>query len=32
LEEISKNRGTFYDQEVVDVCLKLFMGKEFKFE
>ncbi len=32
LEEISKNRGTFYDPEVVDVCLKLFKKKEFKFE
>jgi PAS domain S-box-containing protein len=31
LEEISKNRGTLYDPEVVDVCLKLFKGKEFKF-
>ncbi|MBA7585929.1 hypothetical protein ES708_27922 [subsurface metagenome] len=27
LEEISKNRGTFYDPEVVDACIKLFKEK-----
>ena len=32
LEEISQNRGILYDPEVVDVCLKLFAEKEFKFE
>jgi len=32
LEEISKNRGILYDTEVVDVCLKLFKEKGFKFE
>ena len=32
LEEISKNKGILYDPEVVDVCLKLFKEKEFKFE
>ena len=32
LEEISKNKGTLYDPEVVDTCLKLFKEKEFKFE
>ena len=32
LEEISQNRGIFYDQKIVDVCLKLFKEKEFKFE
>jgi len=32
LEEISKNKGTLYDPEVVDVCLKLFKEKGFKFE
>jgi len=32
LEEISKNRGVLYDPEVVDICLKLFKEKEFKFE
>jgi len=31
LEEISKNKGILYDSEVVDVCLKLFKKKEFKF-
>ena len=32
LEEISKNRGTLYDPEVVDACLKLFEEKGFKFK
>jgi len=32
LEEISKNRGILYDPEVVDVCLKLFQDKGFKFK
>ncbi|MCG2762540.1 MAG: PAS domain S-box protein, partial [Candidatus Atribacteria bacterium] len=32
LEEISQNKGIFYDPGVVDVCLKLFKEKEFKFE
>ena len=32
LEEISKNRGILYDPEVVDVCLKLFKEKGFKFK
>ena len=31
LEEITKNKGILYDPEVVDVCLKLFKEKEFKF-
>ncbi len=31
LEEISKNKGILYEPEVVDVCLKLFKKKEFKF-
>jgi len=31
LEEISQNKGILYDPEVVDVCLKLFKEKEFKF-
>ena len=31
LEEIFKNRGTLYDPEVVDTCLKLFKEKGFKF-
>jgi len=32
LEEIIKNKGILYDPEVVDVCLKLFKEKGFKFE
>jgi PAS domain S-box-containing protein len=32
LEEISANRGIFYDPEVVDTCVKLFTEKGFKFE
>ena len=32
LEEISKNRGILYDPEIVDVCLRLFKEKRFKFE
>jgi len=31
LGEISQNRGILYDPEVVDVCLKLFREKIFKF-
>jgi PAS domain S-box-containing protein/putative nucleotidyltransferase with HDIG domain len=31
LEEISRNRGTLYDPEVVDACLKLFK-KGFRFD
>jgi len=32
LEEISKNRGILYDPEIVDICLRLFKEKGFKFE
>ena len=32
LEEISKNRGTLYDPEVADACLKLFKEEKFKFD
>jgi PAS domain S-box-containing protein/putative nucleotidyltransferase with HDIG domain len=32
LEEISKNKGILYDPEVVDVCVKLFTEKGFRFE
>ncbi|OGP52940.1 MAG: hypothetical protein A2Y65_05150 [Deltaproteobacteria bacterium RBG_13_52_11] len=32
LEEISKNRGTLYDTEVVDACLRVFQEKGFTFE
>ena len=31
LKEIIQNRGTLYDPEVVDACLKLLKKKEFKF-
>ncbi len=31
LEEISRNRGTLYDRNVVGACLKLFRQKGFKF-
>jgi len=31
LEEISKNRGIFYDPEVVDICIKLVREKGFEF-
>ncbi|MBN2539864.1 MAG: PAS domain S-box protein [Deltaproteobacteria bacterium] len=32
LEEIARNRGTLYDTEVVDACLRLFHEKKFKLE
>lgn len=32
LEEISKNKGVIYDANVVDVCLRLFHQKNFRFE
>ena len=32
LEEISQNKGIHYDPEVVEVCLKLFKEKGFKFK
>ncbi|MCX5893242.1 MAG: PAS domain S-box protein, partial [Deltaproteobacteria bacterium] len=32
LEEIMRNRGVLYDGEVVDVCVKLFKQKRFKFD
>jgi HD-GYP domain-containing protein (c-di-GMP phosphodiesterase class II) len=31
LAEISQHRGTLYDPRVVDVCLKLFAEKSFRF-
>ena len=31
LEEIEKNRGTLYDNAVVDVCLRLFLEKGYQF-
>ena len=30
-EEISKNRGIFYESEARDACIKLFKEKGFKF-
>jgi HD-GYP domain-containing protein (c-di-GMP phosphodiesterase class II) len=32
LEEISQNKGIFYDPEVVDACIRLFKEKRYKFE
>ena len=32
LAEISQKRGSLYDPEVVDACLKLFVEKGFKFK
>jgi len=32
LEEIIQNKGILYDPEIVDVCLRLFKEKRFKFE
>ena len=32
LEEISKNKGTLYDPEVVDICIKLIRENDFNFE
>lgn len=31
LDEISKNKGVFYDPDVADACLKLFRDKKFTF-
>ncbi|MCK5462564.1 MAG: two-component system response regulator, partial [Bacteroidales bacterium] len=31
LEEITKNKGVFYDPDVVDACLKLFIEEKFEF-
>ena len=32
LEEISKNKGTIYDTDAANACLKVFMEKGFNFE
>ena len=32
LDEIRKNRGTLYDPDVVDACLRLIVEKEFRFD
>ena len=32
LEEIKPNRSPLYDPEVVDVCIRLFQEKDFRFD
>ncbi|MCF8105084.1 MAG: response regulator [Desulfohalobiaceae bacterium] len=32
LEEVSRNKGLKFEQDVVDVCLKLFHEKKFQFD
>jgi HD-GYP domain-containing protein (c-di-GMP phosphodiesterase class II) len=32
LKEIENNRGTLYDTDVVDACLRVFREKGFHFE
>lgn len=32
LEEIARNRGRLYDEQVVDTCIGLFKSNKFKFE
>jgi HD-GYP domain-containing protein (c-di-GMP phosphodiesterase class II) len=32
IEEIEKNRGLLYDSYVVDICLRVFREKGFKFK
>ena len=32
LDEISRNRGVFYDSQVVDVCMRVFRDEGFKIE
>lgn len=32
LEELTRNRGTLYDSEVVDACVRLFVEKGYKLE
>jgi len=32
LKEISRNKGSLYDREVVEACLKLFEEKRFEFD
>ena len=31
LDEISKYRGILYDEDIVDICVKLFLDKAFRF-
>lgn len=32
IEEIERNRGTFYDPDVVDACLRIFREKGYQFQ
>ena len=32
LEEITRNRGTLYDPDAVDVCARLLTEKDFQFD
>jgi PAS domain S-box-containing protein/putative nucleotidyltransferase with HDIG domain len=32
MEEITKNRGILYDPDIVDICINLFVNKNFTFE
>ena len=32
LKEIEDNAGILYDREAVEVCMRLFREKEFKFK
>lgn len=32
LEEITQNKGLFYDTNVVEICVKLFQEKNFRFD
>ena len=32
LDEVKKYRGTIYDPQIVDACLKLFFEKKFRFD
>jgi len=32
LEEIIQHKGLFYDPEVVEVCVRLFEEKNFRFD
>ncbi len=31
LEEIERGRGTYYDPQIVDICIRLFKDKQFDF-
>jgi len=31
LDEITKNKGLFYDSDVVDICVRLFRENQFRF-